>query len=184
MQAIRLQTIRMQKTGSYSMKAALVTMLAVGIASAVHAQVPSSSQNPTITTPPGINPSVPMTTSPVPAGPGAAMTSPGNSTTTSGTSATGMGASGMTTNPTGGNGSSNNAAVGNPASSSATSTSGLQGGANSFTEGQARSRLDGAGYANVTSLAKDKDGVWRGRAMRAGSPVEVAVDYKGNVVAR
>lgn len=163
------------------MKAALVTMLAVGLASAAYAQVPSSSQNPTVTTPPGINPAVPMTTAPVPGSPGAAMTSPGNATTTEGTGATGMGATGSAANPTNGNGSSNTAALGN---SSSASDTGLQGGANSFTEGQAKSRLDSAGYANVTNLAKDKDGIWRGRAMHGGSPVEVAVDYKGNVVAR
>ena len=68
--------------------------------------------------------------------------------------------------------------------SSSTSTSGLQGGANSFTEGQAKSRLDSAGYSNITNLAKDKDGIWRGRAVHGGSAVGVAVDYKGNVVAR
>ena len=57
-------------------------------------------------------------------------------------------------------------------------------GANSFTEGQARARLDRDGYAQITGLAKDKDGVWRGKAMRGGSPVDVAVDYKGNIVAQ
>ncbi len=162
------------------MKAALITTLVLGIGSAAHAQVQSPSQNPLVTTPPSINPSVPMTTAPVPGSPGAAMTMPGNATTTQGTSATGMR---LTTSPTGGNGSSNTGAVRESSTSSA-SSGGLQGGAGSFTEGQAKSRLDSAGYANITDMVKDKDGIWHGRAMRRGSPVEVAVDFKGNVVAR
>jgi opacity protein-like surface antigen len=56
-------------------------------------------------------------------------------------------------------------------------------GANSFTEGQARSRIEGAGYSNVGDLRKDDQGVWRGQAMRNGSRTEVALDYQGNVVA-
>src|SRR5215204_3849108 len=42
--------------------------------------------------------------------------------------------------------------------------SALEKGANSFTEGQAKSRLEGAGLMNVTDLKKDDDGVWRGKA--------------------
>ncbi|MGE0715019.1 MAG: PepSY domain-containing protein [Alphaproteobacteria bacterium] len=56
-------------------------------------------------------------------------------------------------------------------------------GANSFTEGQARSRIEAQGYSDVGPLTKDTDGVWRGKAMRSGQSVEVAVDYQGNVVA-
>jgi len=33
-------------------------------------------------------------------------------------------------------------------------------------------------------LAKDKDGVWRGSATKAGKKVNVGLDYKGNVTAR
>lgn len=55
-------------------------------------------------------------------------------------------------------------------------------GSNSFTEGQARSRIEAAGFANVTELRKDDQGVWRGRAMRNGSAVAVGVDFQGNVV--
>ena len=54
-------------------------------------------------------------------------------------------------------------------------------GANSFTEGQAKSRLEGAGLMNVTDLKKDDDGVWRGKAMRDGK--SVGFDYKGNIAA-
>jgi len=57
-------------------------------------------------------------------------------------------------------------------------------GANSFTEGQAKSRLEAAGYTNVTGLAKDKDGVWRGKASKGGKTQDVGLDYQGNVVAK
>ncbi|MEO6780197.1 MAG: PepSY domain-containing protein [Bradyrhizobium sp.] len=57
-------------------------------------------------------------------------------------------------------------------------------GANSFTEDQARSRLADAGYTNVTKLAKDKKGVWRGTASKGGTQATVGLDYKGNIVTR
>ena len=57
-------------------------------------------------------------------------------------------------------------------------------GANSFTEGQAKSRIESAGYSNVSGLTKDKDGIWRGKASKAGKAVDVALDYQGNVVPR
>jgi negative regulator of sigma E activity len=55
-------------------------------------------------------------------------------------------------------------------------------GANSFTEAQAKSRIEKAGYANVSGLVKDKDGIWRGRANNGSATVPVALDYQGNVV--
>jgi putative membrane protein len=60
----------------------------------------------------------------------------------------------------------------------------LEKGANSFTEGQAKSRLEGAGLTNVTDLKKDDDGIWRGKAMRQGKSVTVGFDYKGNIAAQ
>lgn len=54
-------------------------------------------------------------------------------------------------------------------------------GANSFTEGQARSRIEGAGFSAVTGLHKDDQGIWRGRATRGGQQVDVSLDYQGNV---
>ena len=57
-------------------------------------------------------------------------------------------------------------------------------GANSFTEGQAKSRLESNGYSNVTALQKDDAGVWRGKAEKDGKPVEVSLDFQGNVVAK
>lgn len=57
----------------------------------------------------------------------------------------------------------------------------LEPGANSFTEAQARSWLEEAGYTNVSGLAQSKDGIWRGHALRNGTAVNVAVDYKGTI---
>lgn len=55
-------------------------------------------------------------------------------------------------------------------------------GANSFTEGQAKSRLESNGYTNVSALTKDDNGVWKGTATQAGAQVNVSVDYRGNIV--
>jgi hypothetical protein len=54
-------------------------------------------------------------------------------------------------------------------------------GANSFTEGQAKSRIESNGYTNVSGLSKDDKGVWRGKAMKDGKQVNVSLDYQGNV---
>lgn len=55
-------------------------------------------------------------------------------------------------------------------------------GANSFTESQAKSRIEQLGYTNVTGLAKDSEGVWRGTAMKDGRSQNVAIDFRGNIV--
>ncbi len=60
----------------------------------------------------------------------------------------------------------------------------LEPGANSFTEGQVRSRLEQAGFMNVSELRKDDQGIWRGKAMRNGQSIGVAIDYKGTVQAQ
>jgi hypothetical protein len=57
-------------------------------------------------------------------------------------------------------------------------------GANSFTEGQAKSRIEEKGFKNVSDLKKDDQGVWRGKADQNGKSVTVSVDFQGNVVAR
>jgi hypothetical protein len=57
-------------------------------------------------------------------------------------------------------------------------------GANSFTEGQAKSRIESNGFANVSELRKDDQGVWRGKAMKDGKSVSVSVDFQGNVTAQ
>jgi hypothetical protein len=55
-------------------------------------------------------------------------------------------------------------------------------GANSFTEGQAKSRIEANGFSNVSALQKDADGVWRGKAMKNGASVSVGMDFQGNIV--
>jgi hypothetical protein len=55
-------------------------------------------------------------------------------------------------------------------------------GANSFTEGQAKSRIEASGYTGVSSLRKNNDGVWRGTAQKGGNSVNVSVDFQGNVL--
>jgi hypothetical protein len=57
-------------------------------------------------------------------------------------------------------------------------------GANSFTEGQAKSRIEAQGFSSVSTLTKDKDGVWRGKAVKGGRQMDVSVDFQGNVVAK
>ena len=55
-------------------------------------------------------------------------------------------------------------------------------GRNSFTEGEAKSRIEKMGFANVSDLKKDDNGVWCGRAMKNGRQVDVSLDYQGNVI--
>ena len=57
-------------------------------------------------------------------------------------------------------------------------------GANSFTEGQAKSRIEDKGFKNISGLTKDANGVWRGKADQNGKAVNVSIDFQGNVVAR
>ena len=52
---------------------------------------------------------------------------------------------------------------------------------NSFTEGQAKSKIEGAGFTSVSALKKDDNGVWRGKASKGGSSTDVSVDFQGNV---
>jgi hypothetical protein len=54
-------------------------------------------------------------------------------------------------------------------------------GRNSFTESQAKSRIEGAGYSDVTELKKDDSGVWRGKAKKGGKSADISVDFQGNV---
>ncbi len=57
----------------------------------------------------------------------------------------------------------------------------LEPGANSFTEGQVRSRMEQAGLQNVQGLKKEDNGIWRAQAMQNGQTVNVGMDFKGNV---
>lgn len=54
-------------------------------------------------------------------------------------------------------------------------------GRNSFTESQAKSKIEEAGYTKVTDLKKDDNGVWRGKATKGGASTSVSVDFQGNV---
>jgi len=56
-------------------------------------------------------------------------------------------------------------------------------GANSFTEDQAKTRIQDAGFSGVSKLTKDDQGIWRGQAAKDGKSTTVALDYQGNVVA-
>ena len=55
-------------------------------------------------------------------------------------------------------------------------------GANSFTEGQAKSKIEANGYTNISGLKKDDHGVWIGSATKGGQKVNVKLDFQGNVV--
>jgi hypothetical protein len=74
-----------------------------------------------------------------------------------------------------------NSAINNPDSPNRQVTAPVAG-RNSFTEGEAKSRIERMGFANVSELKKDDNGVWRGRAMRDGKSVDVSLDYQGNVI--
>lgn len=56
-------------------------------------------------------------------------------------------------------------------------------GKNSFTEGQAKGRIEKLGYNSIDSLHKDQDDVWHARAKsKDGRDVTVALDWMGNVI--
>lgn len=57
-------------------------------------------------------------------------------------------------------------------------------GANSFTEEQAKARIEDRGYKNVARLKKDENGIWRGTALKDGKSVQVSLDFQGNVVSQ
>ena len=54
-------------------------------------------------------------------------------------------------------------------------------GANSFTEAQARKRIEDAGFSGIGALTMDDQGVWRTAATKNGATMTVSVDFKGNV---
>ncbi len=56
-------------------------------------------------------------------------------------------------------------------------------GANSFTEAQAKERIEKAGYSGVSGLKLDDKGVWQASATKDGKPVKISLDYQGNIVA-
>lgn len=54
-------------------------------------------------------------------------------------------------------------------------------GKNSFTEDQARVRLQDNGYTQVSELHKDEQSIWHAKAMKSGKAVGVTLDYQGNI---
>ena len=57
-------------------------------------------------------------------------------------------------------------------------------GANSFTETQAKQRFEKAGFTQVSNLKKDEQGIWRAAAKQGDKKTNVALDFRGNVVAK
>lgn len=56
-------------------------------------------------------------------------------------------------------------------------------GRNSFTEGQAKSAIEKAGFSDVSDLKKDDNGIWRGKASKGGAASAITLDFQGNVSA-
>jgi hypothetical protein len=54
-------------------------------------------------------------------------------------------------------------------------------GKNSFTEDQAKSRIEEAGYTDVSGLKLDDQGIWRAMASKDGTHGNVALDFQGNI---
>lgn len=57
-------------------------------------------------------------------------------------------------------------------------------GANSFTEEQAKERMEKAGYSNVMHLKKADNGIWSATGTKDGVPASIALDFQGNVVTK
>lgn len=57
----------------------------------------------------------------------------------------------------------------------------LVAGANSYTEDQAKGRLEEAGFTEVADLMLSKEGFWTGTAILDGKKMNVKMDYKGNI---
>jgi len=67
------------------------------------------------------------------------------------------------------------------AQTATTETKAPEAGANSFTEAQAKDRIEKAGFTQVTGLRKDDQGIWRATATKGGAQVNVSLDFRGNV---
>jgi len=57
-------------------------------------------------------------------------------------------------------------------------------GENSFTEDQAKSRIEEAGFRGVMDLKLGEDGIWNASAMKGADKVQVQLDYQGNVTTK
>jgi hypothetical protein len=67
------------------------------------------------------------------------------------------------------------------AQTTTTVTKAPEAGANSFTEAQAKDRIEQAGFRKVTNLRKDDQGIWRATATKGDAQVNVSLDFRGNV---
>jgi putative membrane protein len=56
-------------------------------------------------------------------------------------------------------------------------------GKNSFTENQAKQRIEKSGFTSVSALTMDAQGIWRGTASKGAMTMKVGLDFKGNVAA-
>jgi hypothetical protein len=52
-----------------------------------------------------------------------------------------------------------------------------------ITEDQGKSLIEAKGYSNISGLRKDAKGIWHGKAMKDGLPVNVVLEVNGNVSA-
>jgi hypothetical protein len=52
-----------------------------------------------------------------------------------------------------------------------------------FTADQAKAQIEAKEYSNVSGLRKDAKGIWRGKAVKDGLPLNVILDTNGNVTA-
>jgi hypothetical protein len=53
-----------------------------------------------------------------------------------------------------------------------------------FTTDQAKSRIEAAGYSNVSGLRRDSKGIWEGKAAKDGLTVNVTLDANGKVTTK
>jgi len=50
-----------------------------------------------------------------------------------------------------------------------------------LTETQAKTRIEGLGFTNVSELKKDSKGMWNARAMKDGKQVQLSMDTQGRI---
>jgi hypothetical protein len=65
-----------------------------------------------------------------------------------------------------------------------TSNTAVAAASTSFTESEAKSHIESAGYTDVTGLAKTPDGLWTAKAKQGGKSMDVTLDFKGAVSAK
>ena len=149
-------------------------VLTAGVAFAQTNTAPSTTPGGPASNTPGATTMPPSTTP--------ATTMPGSTMPGSTPSGNASGSSRAQLNP-GNNNSPTTPAVTTSQSPSKTSAAPVKG-ANSFSMGEARNRITAGGFTQVSGLRKDRNGIWRGKAMKDGQSVNVYCDYQGNVGAQ